>query len=188
MQGPNYQYTGGYTSRDNYLGQSNQQTDISFAKRASPQSSRASSTCSSNNDRYTSQKQSLLKAISENQDETGQTRDVGRPENKTVYEEEQHYQEPRITHLKEPKLIVKSSSKETEAEQQKPLLESPRYLNRGSSDLSSNSLKATSCDSGLPVEDVENQAIDSSAPLIARPYLKIQSKPVARNLTSQPHP
>ncbi|XP_076811960.1 inactive tyrosine-protein kinase transmembrane receptor ROR1-like isoform X2 [Clavelina lepadiformis] len=48
-------------------------------------------------------------------------------------------------------------------------LPSPPCQEIDSSDMSTTSIKATSCDSGLPTEDVDNHAVDLKTPLMGRP-------------------
>ena len=135
----------------------------SYSKSPGSHCSKASSSCSSSAaDKYSSPKQSLLKSITETHNDTFRHSD-GKPEMK----EEQHYQEP--------KLIVRTNVTGKETKHTNP--ENNRFLERDSSDRSSNSFKATSCDSGLPVDDLDNHPNDCAAPLIGRSPLRVQTKP-----------
>jgi len=54
---------------------------------------------------------------------------------------------------------------------------------RDSSDMSTSSMRATSCDSGLPVDDVEGHSMDPKVPLVARNMLRNSSKNIIRGPT-----
>ena len=104
-----------------------------------------------------------MKSITETQDDPRP-----KPKHDLEDKEEQHY--------KEPKLVVRTNPGGKDPHDNPGNLPQPqntRFLDQDSSDRSSNSLKATSCDSGLPVEDMDNHP-DATAPLIGRFPLRAQ--------------
>lgn len=83
-----------------------------------------------------------------------------------------HYQDPRSVRYQSPSLnatLPSGSSEKTNQQRTQPRKNNQADVD--SSDISSNSFKATSCDSGLPVEDVDH-SLECSAPLLK------QSQPV----------
>ena len=80
--------------------------------------------------------------------------------------EEPHYQEPKPVSLQSMQKTNDVVPVDETLSPNLPLLSrNSRSVHADSSDISTNSFKATSCDSGLPVEDVEHP-LDSKTPLL----------------------